>query len=211
MRIVTTADGSPTLMNEELQEHYHSLHGALQESIHVFINSGLEKHSAASLSILEMGFGTGLNAWLTLKNQGDKIIHYTAIEKFPVPVEVAIAYGGFLENTLSFNKLHHAPWDTTVQITEKFKLCKLHRDVLDNIENGPFDLVYFDAFSPGKQPELWTEDVFRNLYKVCNEEAILVTYCSKGDVRRNILAAGWEVEKIPGPPGKREMLRAYKR
>jgi len=210
MRILSTADGSPTILNEELNERYHSLHGALQESMHVFIHAGLYVHSSTVVNMLEMGFGSGLNAWLTLQHAQNRQIHYTALEKYPVAVELAKIYGAELKASESFMKMHESAWQEDVCIADKFILHKREQDFLDVLPSGLFDIVYFDAFSPSKQPELWTVEVFQNIFNVCNQGAIMVTYCSKGDVRRNLISAGWKVEKIPGPPGKREMLRAYK-
>ena len=216
---IETRDGSHSIAIPELQLTYHSIHGAEQESNHVFIKAGLEywlqQNGSTSVRILEMGFGTGLNALLTLEyaSQHGISVEYSSIEKFPISMELAEQLN-YCDSEVrmglrpEFLKMHSSEWGLPVEIRQGFQLTKLPTDLIDlQTPAQPWQLVYFDAFAPGAQPELWTMEVFAMLASMCEMNAILTTYCSKGDVRRNMQAAGWMVEKIPGPPGKREMLR----
>ena len=215
-QIQQTEDGSSTLYIPHLDEHYHSVHGAIQESLFVFINCGLNYISHdKTVKIFEVGFGTGLNALLTLdfalRNGID--VEYCAIEKYPL-VEDEYSQLNYIDKYPhlkdSFMLMHQSDWNCKVQITDNFKLIKIHGDLVRcDIDRG-FDLVYQDAFAPDKQPELWSENLFRKLYQSMNTNGILVTYSAKGQVRRNMQNAGFKVERLPGPPGKREMLRASK-
>lgn len=212
-----TGDGSGTLYSNEMQESYHSLNGAVQESRHVFIQAGLRHCLGKSLRVLEVGFGTGLNALLTWgeakRSQLD--VTYFTVESFPLPSETISALGyDLLEpmlEKLAFSQLHDALWDETI-VLEKgcFAICKIKNDFRTLTLPKALDLVYFDAFAPDKQPEMWEEPLFKNLFEVMNEQGILVTYCAKGEVRRRLQRCGFIVERIPGPPGKREMIRAMK-
>ncbi|MDD2285041.1 MAG: tRNA (5-methylaminomethyl-2-thiouridine)(34)-methyltransferase MnmD [Paludibacter sp.] len=214
--LILTEDGSHSLRHNELNETYHSIHGAIQESVHIFIESGLKKQTKDHLHVLEIGLGTGLNAFLTLIETSSTFqkTHYTAIELYPLSVASAclLNYPDILapDKKDTFYQLHTAPWQNHIQLTPQFELYKIREDFSSMTLSGQFDLVYFDAFSPEKQPEMWTEDRFRMIYNCCNPGAILTTYCAKGNVRRALQAAGFSVERIPGPPGKREMLRALK-
>jgi tRNA U34 5-methylaminomethyl-2-thiouridine-forming methyltransferase MnmC len=215
-----TADGSFTVRIDEMNVTYHSTHGAVQESMHVFIRAGLDqvRLKKRTIRIFEMGFGTGLNALVTI-DQAVKYglaIHYEAVEAFPL-VELSpdeFNYSSMMETSdlaEFFRKFHNGPWNEWFSVSDFFSLKKSAIRLQDYpMPEAPFDLIYYDAFAPGAQPELWTVEIFRQLYDMTAPEGILVTYCSKGDVRRAMIAAGWEVEKIPGPPGKREMLRALK-
>lgn len=214
-----TGDGSTTIRNIASGVTYHSIHGAINESMHVFIGAGLESTSKNKneVRILEMGFGTGLNALLTYRYsvEHNLSVYYEAFEKYPLQQELVdqLNYCSFnnLENYRNFfSDIHHAACDTRSVITAEFTLRKRHEDLTDAALETGFDLVYFDAFDPVHQPELWTEYIFRKIYQACNENAILVTYSSKGDVRRALIAAGFKVEKLKGPAGKREMLRAVR-
>lgn len=213
--VARTKDGSTTLFVPELDEYYHSIHGALQESLHVFIEAGL-KHQAAEnkeLSILEVGFGTGLNSLLTaLEAEKQKLkIRYTSLEKYPVTSEEAgqLKYEDLISGSEHlFRKLHEANWGEWTKVTPRFELLKLQTDLKEFSAEAEFDLIYFDAFAPSAQADLWTKEIFASMYQSLKPGGILVTYCVKGEVRRNMKAAGFEVEKIPGPPGKREMARA---
>jgi tRNA U34 5-methylaminomethyl-2-thiouridine-forming methyltransferase MnmC len=212
----TTEDGSSTLYRPDIEEHYHSIHGAIQESMHVFINAGLKHHPAKHLNILEVGFGTGLNALLTLINIKDHNIYYHAIEKYPLPDELVlkINHPEHIQNVNAktyFYHLHKAPWNSIAEIIPEFSLYKEKTDLTSFQPNTKFDLVYFDAFAPDKQPELWEPEIFNTISASMNTEAILTTYSSKGSVKRAMQIAGLIIEKIPGPPGKREMLRAFKK
>jgi tRNA U34 5-methylaminomethyl-2-thiouridine-forming methyltransferase MnmC len=220
--IIVTRDGSHSIEIPALQVSYHSVHGAIQESLHVFIQAGLrywlQQHpNTDSCTIFEMGFGTGLNALLTVIETATlpKNITYYAVEAFPLEVSITekLNYCEALEQpgyTAAFNKLHQSEWNTPVVMANNFTLNKLHTTLDNVVIDRPIDCIYYDAFAPAAQPELWTEAVFKQLYDLLAPQGILVTYCSKGDVRRALLAAGFTVEKIPGPPRKREMLRAVK-
>ena len=211
--IQTTADGSPTIAIPAMSVTYHSTHGAIQESMHVFINAALRYHSSPT-SVLEMGFGTGLNALLTLAFATGPV-YYESLEQFPV--EPALSDSLDYPTRMNrpdlkdcFTKLHHAPWNEAINISDNFQLFKRQTRLQDYQPQQTFDIIYFDAFAPNTQPDLWTPAIFSKLYEAQTEQGLLVTYCSKGDVRRAMMAAGYRVEKIPGPPGKREMLRARK-
>ncbi|MCX6286528.1 MAG: tRNA (5-methylaminomethyl-2-thiouridine)(34)-methyltransferase MnmD [Bacteroidetes bacterium] len=220
LRVVQTNDQSHTVFDPVLNETYHSTHGAIQESRHVFIGAGLMHivQKLNSISVLEIGFGTGLNALLTLMEAETlgKPVEYTAIEAFPLERDTweQLNYPLRLcsiDYTAIFGKLHLAPWGMTEEISRYFRLHKIHQKLEDY---SPllecFDLVYFDAFSPATQPELWTACIFIKLYNTMKPGGILVTYSAKGEVRRAMKTAGFLVEKLPGPPGKRHILRATK-
>lgn len=209
-----TQDGSHTLFVPELNEHYHSTYGALSESMHVFIQSGLLQFSKKKLRIFEVGFGTGLNAFLTLQqaiNRNIKIEYYT-IELNPIDLHKAqqFNYTDYLGLEDMFTLLHKSGWNSEIKIHDNFSLYKLQDDIKTFRHQKYYDLIYFDAFGPDIQPELWTIEIFNRLYHRTNPEGILVTYSAKGEVRRNLEDAGYNVERIPGPPGKREMIRALK-
>jgi tRNA U34 5-methylaminomethyl-2-thiouridine-forming methyltransferase MnmC len=215
--IVTTADGSSSIYLPAFDEHYHSSHGAIQESMHVFVAKGWQPVAARQheISILEIGFGTGLNAWLILREcekDPAKKVAFTSLEAYPVSAEDAVklnyAPAGAQEK---FLKLHEAEWGSGAQLTPNFSLLKLQTTLQDFASAAEaFDLIFFDAFSPKIQPELWTEEIFAKMFHAMKPGGILVTYCAKGEVRRNMQKAGFKVERLPGPPGKREMLRAVK-
>jgi tRNA U34 5-methylaminomethyl-2-thiouridine-forming methyltransferase MnmC len=217
--IESTADGSNTLFVPELDEHYHSINGAVQESKYVFIEAGLRQCSKDYVSILEVGFGTGLNALLTLleAEKSKKYIHYCGVELYPLPIDLIRKLNYTQDLPLSdqnlYLKLHEADWGINNNITNFFSIIKLAEDFtrLEKNLSDNFDLIYFDAFAPDKQSEMWTQDIFDLLYSKTTEGGILTTYCAKGIVRRMLQSAGYIVERLPGPPGKREMLRAVKR
>lgn len=215
--IITTADGSKTIQLVDWNEQYHSKHGAIQEAYHVFIKSGLELFENQNVALLEIGFGTGLNAIIThleaLKLKLD--IHYTGVEAYPISAEEIkeLEYCAALdEPTLvaDFQKMHASPWGKDTVITESFTLHKQQKSFAEINEVNVFDLIYFDAFGARVQPELWTEAIFKIMFASLKKEGVLVTYSAKGSVRRAMQAVGFEVERLPGPPGKREMLRARK-
>ena len=220
IEIKQTKDGSYTLFVPELNEHYHSVHGALQESEHVFIKMGLlpalEKYD--TINLLEVGFGTGLNAILTLPYAlaGDATILYDTLEKYPLSQDViqGLHAEQFLLNPELldyFYKMHLLPWNTPQELAAGFTLHKLHATLEDYpLPQEHYNLIYFDAFAPEKQPELWSEEIFRKLYAAMAPGGALVTYCAKGSFKRALKAAGFTVEALPGPPGKREMVRAIK-
>ncbi|MEY8719785.1 tRNA (5-methylaminomethyl-2-thiouridine)(34)-methyltransferase MnmD [Bacteroides stercorirosoris] len=207
-----TEDGSATLFVPELNEHYHSVKGARTESQHIFIDMGLKASAAPQPHVLEIGFGTGLNALLTLEAAGQekRPVHYTGIELYPLAWEEVNALG-YSDNP-SFERLHTAPWEEDVEISPYFTLRKIKGDA-NTVINSSFSpsVVYFDAFAPEKQPEMWNEQLFRSLYVTMNTGGVLTTYCAKGVIRRLLQAVGFRVERLPGPPGgKREILRATK-
>ncbi|MDO4164367.1 MAG: tRNA (5-methylaminomethyl-2-thiouridine)(34)-methyltransferase MnmD [Bacteroides sp.] len=234
--IELTEDGSATLFVPQLNEHYHSVKGARTESQHIFIDMGLKASAAPHPHIWEVGFGTGLNALLTLEEaeREKRPIHYTGFELYPLAWEEVDALK-YSDNPL-FKALHLAPWEVDVAITPYFTLRKVRKDLVNeelkmkheelscairlNVpssspalhpSSNP-DVVYFDAFAPEKQPEMWSERIFRNLYEEMNDGGILTTYCAKGAIRRLLQAMGFTVERLPGPPGgKREILRATKK
>ena len=223
VEVRTTADGSPTLYVPALNEHYHSTHGAAQESRHVFIEAGLRPLLAASLGqhkplwVLEVGLGTGLNALLTLEaaQAAGVTVAYRGYETLPLPAEAVAALAPqWASNPVlsrAFSELHTMPWDMPRMLVPEFLLYKVQNPIQAvALPKGHYDLIYFDAFAPDKQPELWTEDIFHNLYYAAAPGAVLVSYCAQGQFRRNLRAAGWLTEKLPGPPGKREMTRARK-
>jgi tRNA U34 5-methylaminomethyl-2-thiouridine-forming methyltransferase MnmC len=218
--IQTTQDGSHTLFSEEFNEIYHSRRGAWQESKHVFIQSGLEYalQTKNALKILEIGFGTGLNAILTLEKvyQSNYQIEYWGIE--PLPVNLALIeqlnYQDFLTNAVFkdyFKQLHQVDWHKKNELLPNFILQKIQINFEDwEAEENLFDLIYFDAFAPAKQPAMWQTEVFEKLYNLLISKGLLVTYCAKGQIKRAMKSVGFEVQTLPGPPGKREMIRAIK-
>lgn len=217
-KIIQTNDGSSSIFVPELNENYHSTHGAWQEAIHVFLKKGLHEISKKEVSIFEVGFGTGLNAFLTyfeaLKT-GQKI-SYASIEKYPVTEEEVklLNYTSLSDNENGgevLDKMHAVEWNTYSPIADHFSLCKIEDDLKSYSFNTSFDIVYFDAFAPNKQENMWTETVFRKLYDAMNPDSVLVTYCAKGSVRRTMQQVGFDVKRTDGPPGKREMLQAFKR
>jgi tRNA U34 5-methylaminomethyl-2-thiouridine-forming methyltransferase MnmC len=210
-----TSDGSKTIFSETFQESYHSINGAVTESMHVFLNAGFAECDKNPISIFEVGFGTGLNAYLTyLEADKQKIqVNYHSIELFPLDDSMIriLDYPAFLKADENiFSALHGASWNEAVAISSTFKLMKIKEDLLEVNLTNQYDLIYFDAFSPSQQPALWEESVFLKLYQHLNTGGILTTYCAKGDVRRTLKGIGFVTERLPGPPGKHEMLRAKK-
>jgi len=214
-KILVTGDNSHSLMNEEIQETYHSIHGAIEESTHVFLKSGLHLIQEKNISIFELGFGTGLNALITLL-EAKKLqlnIQYHSIEKFPVEHYLIkqLNYGSFFnDGDFWFDMIHHCKWNIASQCSSMFELLKIQNDFMQYEPNQLYHLIYFDAFSPDKAPELWSIECFKKTFNMLMPGGILVTYCAKGIVRRNMEAAGYKVERIPGAPPKKEMLRASK-
>jgi tRNA U34 5-methylaminomethyl-2-thiouridine-forming methyltransferase MnmC len=235
-KIIITSDGSHSIYIPELNEHYHSIHGAIQESKHVFIEAGLKPflrpaflnensgETVREINVLEVGFGTGLNALLTFVetfNYNLKI-NYTTIEAFPLSKEIveSLNYVSEISKLFNFdainlknafNLIHNSEWEQKNSVTENFILKKIGNTLQDaNLFNEKFDLIYFDAFGPPVQPEMWTEEIFAKIADATNQGGILVTYCAKGEVKRTLKKSGFIVESLPGPPGKREMVRARK-
>lgn len=215
--IIITADGSNSLLIPQWQETFHSKHGAITEALHVFIQEGLlywlQQNPEQPLHLLEIGFGTGLNALLTLLQAQEKnlSITYETLEAYPLSFEEinALNYSEVLQiDKQLFERLHRSPWEEPVEIIPQFRIKK-RKEWFENINaQSNFDLIYFDAFGARVQPELWTYPIFKKMYEALKPQGVLVTYASKGSARRAMLEAGFTVSKIPGPPGKREMLRA---
>ncbi len=219
IKLVTTDDGSHTLHSDVYGVPYHSLNGAIRESSHVFIQSGLRMLSVLDqkVRILEMGFGTGLNAFLTYLEsvQRDLRVYYHAVEAFPVSVRLAhqLNYPQLL-NAHDFRKefyaMHQKEWNTVLKLGDTFRIYKQQSRFEEIDFEREFDLIYYDAFAPGAQPELWEMKMLKILHKALRKDGILVTYCAQGQFKRNLKELGFIVERLPGPPGKREMTRATK-
>lgn len=216
---LTTGDGSITLHIPEWNEQYHSKHGAINEALHVFIQAGLQcflkSSNTENIQIMEIGFGTGLNAHLTqLFSEKEQIhIEYTGVEAFPVLFSEIekLNYPKLLKSSEAiFEKLHQVPWEIPSQISDYFTLKKRKQFFSEIDEVSAYHLIYFDAFGARVQPELWTEAIFEKMYQAIKTKGVLVTYAAKGSVRRAMEAVGFKVERLPGPPGKREMLRAVR-
>lgn len=220
IEIKLTEDGSHTIFNKSLNENYHSWHGAQTESEYVYIQRGLEPvlNLKNNINLLEVGLGTGLNAILTLKhiwNNNNFNVHYTGIEKFPLENSIIkqLNYVNRINEELKpvFEKIHLSPWNENVRLAQNFEFIK-HQSGIENIQlDKSFDLVYFDAFAPNKQPEIWSKDILKIIFDHMNHEGIFVTYCAQGIFKRNLGDIGYHVETLVGPPGKREMTRAIKR
>ncbi|WP_379963538.1 tRNA (5-methylaminomethyl-2-thiouridine)(34)-methyltransferase MnmD [Epilithonimonas sp. UC225_85] len=220
--LISTKDGSKTLLINDLEETYHSKHGALQEAIHVFINNGLNLINNYEINILELGFGTGLNVLVTideyLRNDKNHKINYFGVEKYPIFLHEAseLAYSELFLNEFLKDlalKIHELEWETPNKLTTDFSLTKLKKDFFEikNTDLPPIDLVYFDCFGARVQPDLWEMELFEIVASKMKTGGLLTTYSSKGSVRRNLIELGFEVEKKQGPPGKREMINAWKK
>lgn len=217
LEIQSTADGSVTLYRPDIDEHYHSVKGAITESQHIFIDCGLLHHKSQAINLLEIGFGTGLNALLTAVSD-KKIVHYNTLELYPLPAEIIAAtdYSDKIDSPDAqhiYQALHAAEWNEPAKITDRFTIHKIKCDLTDEslmLPNG-IDIVYFDAFAPEKQQEMWSLEIFQRIYNAMNPNGILTTYCAKGIIRRRLQEVGFIVERLAGPPGgKREILRATK-
>jgi tRNA U34 5-methylaminomethyl-2-thiouridine-forming methyltransferase MnmC len=215
-KIITTGDGSHTIYVPEMDEHYHSVHGAIQESEHVFIKNGFDVCNTDPLYIFEAGFGTGLNVLLTaIRNlNGNRKVFYTAFEKYPVDKTTvnSLNFPGFFgsEGKEIFNLIHSCRWGQMNRINRNFSLKKVKGDLVTDVIVDRYGLIYFDAFSPDKQPEMWTVDIFKKIGEATEKNGVFVTYSSKGEVKRNLRACGFRVILLPGPPGKRHIIRAVK-
>ncbi|NHM07051.1 tRNA (5-methylaminomethyl-2-thiouridine)(34)-methyltransferase MnmD [Flavobacterium sp. CYK-4] len=216
--IIQTADGSTTIYLPDWNENYHSKHGAIQEANHVFIQNGLVLFAGKPISILEIGFGTGLNAFITFLEAAKLQIQvdYIGVEAYPVS-EAEIASMNYVnelnasQQSVVFEKMHASPWNEKWSLTDTFSLTK-RKQFIDQIDDVlAFDLIYFDAFGFRVQPELWRTEIFCKMFKAMKNNGVLVTYAARGEVRRSMIEVGFSVEKLPGPPGKREMLRATKK
>jgi tRNA U34 5-methylaminomethyl-2-thiouridine-forming methyltransferase MnmC len=215
-KIITTLDGSTTIQLVDWDECYHSKNGAIQEAYHVFIQNGFTFFSKKnSISILEIGFGTGLNALITsieAQKSKQKVV-YTGVEAYPVSFEEAKAMNYCKQLDVSnevFNLLHFSEWEQVHQITPNFSLLKKKQFFQDINDHSCYDLIYFDAFGYPSQPELWSEEIFKKMFLALKNEGVLVTYAARGVVKRALEASGFKVKKVPGPPGKREMMIAFK-
>ena len=214
IELIVTGDGSHTLYNKALNENYHSVHGAINESLHVFIKNGIAAIGKKELTILEIGFGTGLNALLTYHYaiQHNIKVKYRSIELYPLDFDVinALNYPSVLDSEYKslFEQIHNAPWNSLTKLHPLFSIDKLEGSIHTLMLKPNIDLVYFDAFAPEKQPDMWTFEVFLKVKKLLNNNAILVTYCAKGIIKRILKDVGFNVKALQGPPGKREMTRA---
>ena len=214
--IQITDDGSQTIYVPSLDEHYHSVKGALTESLHIFIKTGLQHHPSPSPRVLEIGFGTGLNALLTIEVAlRGRDIRYTTLERYPLSSEIVkqMDYARLVEENTAhyYQQIHDAQWNEWVDIIPTFHIRKIETDFTTYEFKDRYDVIYYDAFAPEKQPEMWSQEIFNRMYECLDENGILVTYCAKGIARRMLQAAGFKVERLQGPPGgKREILRATK-
>jgi tRNA U34 5-methylaminomethyl-2-thiouridine-forming methyltransferase MnmC len=215
--IIITSDGSTSIHLPEWEENYHSKHGAIQEAQHVFIKNGLSLCKGQSVSVLEIGFGTGLNAFITfLESQKNKQkIDYVGVEGFPILLEEVVQMN--YVNQLNANKfesefkmMHTSDWDENVTISDTFRLTKRKQLFNDINDKNQFDIIYFDAFGYRVQPELWRVEIFTKMFEALKEGGILVTYACRGPIKNAMKEAGFKIEKLDGPPGKREMLRGWK-
>jgi tRNA U34 5-methylaminomethyl-2-thiouridine-forming methyltransferase MnmC len=214
IELIVTGDGSHSLLNKAINETYHSRHGAVQESLHVFIRNGFEyviDSGIKQVNIFEVGFGTGLNAWLTLDSARARKfkVMYHAIETYPLSETVwqSLQY----TDDEAFRAIHRALCDVPVVIAPQFTLFKRKQSLLHlTLDDEQFDLIFYDAFAPEKQPEMWTAGVLAKVARWLKKGGVLVTYCAKGQVKRDLRLAGLTVETLKGPPGKREMIRAHK-
>ena len=218
LEVIQSNDGSSTIRRSDINETYHSIHGALNESRHVFIKNGLELIKKSQRAIFEVGFGTGLNVMTTLEwaaKNPSIIITMSSIEAFPIKMEVIkqLNYGSlfdFPEAEKLFLKIHEADWDQEIQLTSNFKFKKIHADYLNYATNSVFDCIYFDAFAPNKQADMWEIDALNKSFDLLQPNGWLTTYCAKGQLKRDLRTVGFEVSNVPGPPGKREMTLAQK-
>jgi tRNA U34 5-methylaminomethyl-2-thiouridine-forming methyltransferase MnmC len=219
IQFITTSDGSHSLLNTSIGETYHSRHGAVQESKYVFLKRGLdyfiEQNSPEKIAILEIGFGTGLNAWLTFEHLQSSLatIQYTSLETFPLPETIwqSLNYATSDIEKNSFKKLHTTAWNQAVQLTNQFTLQKVKTRLQDLNTNQKFDIIYFDAFAPNKQPEMWELSVLKKVTDYLSVNGVFITYCAKGQLKRDLKSLGLQVETLAGPPGKKEMVRAVKK
>ena len=213
MEIINTKDGSHTIYLKEINETYHSIHGAILESQYVFINNGLLKSNKNKLKILEIGLGTGLNALLTLININGKKIYYTALEPKPIDMMMIkkLNYGRILNKIDTYNKIHKVDWEQEIELTKDFFIIKIKNTIEKYITRERFDIIFFDAFAPNKQSEIYEYEVINKCFKLLREGGFLVTYCAQGDFKRKLTRSGFNVDTLNGPPGKREMVRATRK
>lgn len=216
LEIIRTSDGSHTIRNRELNETYHSIHGARQESMHVFIKNGLDYFcrttDAKTTSILEVGFGTGLNALLALQyaTEHETFILYKTLEPFPLPEDVWSSLNYSVDDRGYFASLHKAAWEQSVALTPLFTMVKEKTALQDAVLKETYDVIFFDAFAPSVQPELWIYDSLKKVIEKLNRRGVFVTYSAKGQLKRDLKALGLHVETLPGPPGKMQMVRGIR-
>lgn len=215
-QLVITSDGSHTIYIPELDEHYHSIHGAVQESEHIFIRNGFDFCQSDPLFIFEVGFGTGLNVLLTAINaaKGSREVFYTSFEKYPLGDNILkqlnhFNFAGERGQEIA-STINSSSWHRMNNICKNFNLEKIKGDITQDEIKGKYDLIYFDAFGPDKQPEMWTAKLFQKISEVTKNNGVLLTYSSKGEVKRTLRSAGFKITLLPGPPGKREITRAIK-
>ncbi len=214
--IIQTNDGSTTIHLPEWNESYHSKHGAIQEAYHVFIKNGLSLKAGQAISILEIGFGTGLNCFITYieSEKDNQQIDYVGIEAYPVALDEAMHmnYPSAIDESRAtvFAQMHVSDWEQKNMLSDHFSLTKRKQFFQDIKDENTFDLIYFDAFGFRVQPELWSEEIFASMYKALKTNGVLVTYACRTSIKNAMLSAGFSVKKLPGAPGKREMLRAIK-
>ncbi len=216
LKLIISKDGSHTIYRKDIDETYHSRHGAVQEALHVFISKGLKEieKSKRPINILEVGFGTGLNALLTCLNSTSEV-NYIGLEAAPLSIKVldSLNYDTMVVQDNSqeiFKNIHDSPWDALCSITGLFSIKKIETTIQNFEITQPIDLVYYDAFGPSSQAEMWDVSIFEKIYKAMCSKGVFVTYCAKGQVRRDLESVGFVMERLEGPPGKREMLRGRK-
>jgi len=222
IKIIETKDGSHSLLNETLNETYHSTHGAIQESLHIFIQNGIaffvNKNNGEDVTIFEVGFGTGLNALLALKfaTENKIKINYHSIETFPIDATVVCQLNypdliSFPDSKDWFQKIHSGAWGESAAINAFFSIKKTKQSIHEiKLPVETFEIIFFDAFAPAKQPDMWEFPVLEKVTQALKPSGVLVTYCAKGQLKRDLKSLGLEVETLPGPPGKREMVRGLK-
>ncbi len=219
MQIINTSDGSHTIYLPEMNEQYHSLNGAITESKYVYIEKGFNFHTTKNPIVFEVGFGTGLNCLLTaiIAEKEKRPTLFYSLEKFPLAKNITkqlnfVQQSSKAEQEL-FDEIHNCSWDEVVRISEYFSLKKINADLTNYDFEGTekFDIIYFDAFGPDKQPEMWTPAIFHKISSATAKDGVFVTYSAKGEVRRQLMACGFDMERLQGPPGKNQMLRGIKR
>lgn len=216
VHVVETTDGSQTLSIDGGIEHYHSTNGAIAEALHVYIDAGLAPFAGREVNVFEVGFGTGLNAMLAYQFAvcNATKVNYTSVERYPLPLNIVekLTYPEQVEldREKYFNALHSAPWNSKVELDPCFTLQKVEVDLVEYSPSAEIDVVFFDAFAPDLQPQLWSLQVFERIYKTMNAGGVLVTYSSKGFVKNNLRESGFNVKRFPGPKGKRHMILAQK-
>jgi Uncharacterized conserved protein len=217
VQVVETTDGSQTLSVDGGVEHYHSTNGAIAEALHVYIDAGLAPFAGREVNVFEVGFGTGLNAMLAYQFAvcSATKVNYTSVERYPLPLEIVekLTYPEQVEldREKYFNALHSAPWNSKVELDPCFTLQKVETDLVEYSPSAGIDVVFFDAFAPDLQPQLWSLSIFETVYKAMNEGGVLVTYSSKGFVKNNLRESGFNVKRLPGPKGKRHMILSQKK